>query len=100
MSSTEIQLTRSSEWKEVQSYPHSAVGLKGATLNNVVYMTGQDNPKHYILILVFVGGYDDEQYDSIYKYDAEADQWALAGNLQTKRFSHAVSVVKKSQVVC
>ena len=41
LSSTEIQLTRTSQWKEVQSYPVSVFGLRGATIDNVVYMTGQ-----------------------------------------------------------
>ena len=41
LSSTEIQLTRTSEWKKVQPYPLSVQGLRGATINNVVYMTGQ-----------------------------------------------------------
>ena len=41
LSSTEIQLTRTSEWKTVQPYPLSVEGLRGATIKNVVYMTGQ-----------------------------------------------------------
>ena len=41
LSSTEIQLTRTSEWKEVEPYPLSVDGLRGATIDNVVFMTGQ-----------------------------------------------------------
>ena len=39
-STTEIQVSRSSEWKQVQSYPLHVSGLSGATINNIVYMTG------------------------------------------------------------
>ena len=42
LSSTEIQVTRSSEWKTVQPYPLAVSGLAGATINNVVFMTGQN----------------------------------------------------------
>ena len=42
LTSTEIQVTRASAWKEVQPYPLAVRGLSGATINNVVYMTGQD----------------------------------------------------------
>ena len=41
LTNTEIQISRFSAWREVASYPHYAVGLKGATINNVVYMTGE-----------------------------------------------------------
>ena len=38
-------------------------------------------------------------YDNIYKYDAEADQWTPFGNMKTKRYIHAVSVVSKDKVL-
>ena len=41
LSSTEVQLTRTSQWKEVQPYPLSVDDLRGATIDNTVYMTGQ-----------------------------------------------------------
>ena len=44
LSSTEIQVTRTSKWKQVQSYPLSVRALRGATINSFVYMTGQDCP--------------------------------------------------------
>ena len=42
ISSTEIQVTRISKWKKLQPYPLSVYDLTVATINNVVYMTGQD----------------------------------------------------------
>ena len=42
LSSTELQVTRGSAWKEVAPYPLAVYGLRGATINNLVYMTGQD----------------------------------------------------------
>ena len=43
LSSTEIQLTRTSEWKEAKSYPLAVIGLRGATIGNTVFMTGKDS---------------------------------------------------------
>ena len=34
LSSTEVQLDRSSQWREVQPYPLSVYGLSGATIDN------------------------------------------------------------------
>ena len=33
LSSTEVQLTRTSDWKTVQPYPLSVIGLRGATID-------------------------------------------------------------------
>ena len=40
ISSTEILEMGASDWKEVAPYPMSVSGLAGATINNIVYMTG------------------------------------------------------------
>ena len=55
--------------------------------------------KYFHLI---VGGgldYGVTKYDDIYKYDAEADQWSMAGKMQSKRRSHAVSTVSKQDIL-
>ena len=41
LTSTEIQLTRVSPWRVAEPYPLSVSGLRGATVDNVVYMTGR-----------------------------------------------------------
>ena len=80
--STELQVTRSSPWKEVAPYPLAVSGLSGATMGNIVFMTG--------------GRDDDEKYsDKIYKYDEQNDQWRAAGNMKANRAWHAVSVVDR-----
>ena len=38
--STEIQRTRSSSWEIVAEYPIAVKGLSGATINNIIYMSG------------------------------------------------------------
>ena len=40
LSATEVQITRFSPWKEAAHYPLAVTGLRGATINNVVFMTG------------------------------------------------------------
>ena len=99
ISSTEIQVTRISKWKQVQSYPLSVYDLSGATINNVVFMTGQYCLNKLRSNHVITGGYDGKYYDNIYKYDAEVDQWIYARNMMSKRRSHAVSVVSKVKVL-
>ena len=41
LSATEVQITRFSPWKEAAHYPLAVTGLRGATINNVVFMTGK-----------------------------------------------------------
>ena len=54
--STEVQLTRSSSWQVVEDYPLALGGLRGATINNIVYMTGGEHfAKFYQLnMMVFL----------------------------------------------
>ena len=104
LSSTEIQVTRSSEWKEVESYPLSGWGLKGAKINNEVYMTGQNSNLTYlyIRIIVIVGGGNDKEkiwYNNIFKFDAETEQWTLVGKMKEKKAHHAVSVVNRANIL-
>ena len=103
LSSTEIQLTRSSAWKQAESYPLTVYTLSGATINNVVYMTGQESPNiisKNFYIFVIAGGKDKyrQYHDSIYKYDPEADHWTHVGNMKSERYNHAVSIVKQKQL--
>ena len=79
LSSTEIQVSRSSAWKEVAQYPRKMSHLSGGTLDNIVYMTG---------------GYGaGNEYDDIYKYVDGA--WIRTGKMKRGRYYHAVSVINK-----
>ena len=42
VSTTEVQVTRDSQWQEVAPYPFGVNRLVGATINNIIYMTGGD----------------------------------------------------------
>ena len=42
ISSTEIQVTRTKAWEIKEPYPHSVSQLTGATINNIIFMTGKD----------------------------------------------------------
>ena len=83
LSSTEIQVTRSSAWQQVAQYPLSVEGLRGATLNNIIYMTGGG-----------IGSSGDS--NDVYKY--ERGKWTLAGKMNEPRENHAVQVVDKKDV--
>ena len=41
LSSTEILVTLAGEWRTVGSLPTAVYGLRGATLDNTVYMLGE-----------------------------------------------------------
>ena len=53
--STEIQLTRSSTWTSISGseYPAPLAGLRGMTIDNVVYMSGLINHISNIYISVY-----------------------------------------------
>ena len=41
LSSTEIMVTLPGKWRSVGPLPAAVVGLRGATLDNMVFMTGE-----------------------------------------------------------
>ena len=94
--STEVQETRSSSWREVSDYPLAVTGLKGATVNNIVYMTGGwrgliifDETKW----IVSGGGWSpDSIVNSVYRY--EEGKWTEERSMLTARGLHSVSVVE------
>lgn len=82
LSSTEILRMDSAynEWTEAGNgnLPHKLQGLRGATLGNVVYMTGGlDNGDVQSLIL---------------SYDMNSKSWMNVANMTTPRYKHAVTV--------
>ena len=53
----------------------------------------------YFQLIVGGGRVGGPNYDDIYKYNAEADQWSMAGNMKTSRYYHAVSTVSKQDIL-
>ena len=48
--------------------------------------------------LNLAGGWDYTSLDSILQFDGETEQWNEIGQLRTKRYSHAMSVVNINKI--
>ena len=73
------------EWREVEGgwLPQQRYGLRAATIDNVIFITGGiDN--------------DYEHLSSILSWDPSAESWQPAGNLSVARSRHAAVAVPSS----
>ena len=78
LASTEVY--HGGQWLTVEPLPVAVLGVRGASLDNTVYMTGgQDRKK--------------DHRPEIWRYDAESGSWSLVIYMRTERSYHAVSVV-------
>lgn len=101
VSTTEIQVTRDSQWKEVAPYPFGVNRLVGATINNTIYMTGGTilAIKTGLLFLKKISGEVKGTTDTIYSYQHGADKWTWVGNMTRKLYGHAVMAVNRDVVI-
>ena len=53
LSSTEILVTLAGEWRTVGRLPTALAGLRGATLDNMIYMLGETNMIHISAYIVW-----------------------------------------------
>ncbi len=97
ISSTEIY--EAGQWTEVGALPAAVTGVRGASVQNTVYMMGKRIVvTHMLLILntndALIGGNDGSAYrDDIWKYDADTQKWVEDGQMSEGRRYHAVSTV-------
>jgi len=84
LSSTETLQLGERAWRESTALPRPLFGLRAATLDNIIYITG---------------GYDGGNYrDEIYKLDTKTMNWVEVARMKTPRRFHGLSVIKFSQV--
>ena len=106
LSSTEILVTLAGEWRTVGQLPSALRGLRGATLDNTVYMTGEWCIDIYSVMVCWhsnashvSGGEDgDSVYDTILSYNPDTEQWSPAGSMRERRAYHAVETVNLAEV--
>ena len=97
LASTEVY--HGGQWLTVEPLPAAVMGVRGATLDNTVYMTGESSLQTitYTHTYSFVeGGWDNKRKEhrpEIWRYSAESGSWSLAIYMRTERSYHAVSVV-------
>ena len=109
LSSTELLLPSATSWSYSAALPSPRAGLRGATLDNKVIMTGTnsdtlvtahdlrcyqynscDNIKHN------AGGYP--YTDDILEFNAEEGTWTRVGSMVISREWHAVSVINYLEI--
>jgi len=84
--STEILVSGSSSWTQVGDLPTvPIVGLRGASINNKIIMTG---------------GYDNsnKSHDYVLMYNPSDGSWSQVGSLKMTRSYHGVSIVPMDQI--
>ena len=95
LSSTEVY--RGGRWVTVGPLPMAVDGVRGVTLDNTVFMTGQmvSYLHTHIVRRVSTGGQDNQptHRPEIWRYSAESGSWSLDIYMRTERSFHAVSVV-------
>ena len=111
IATTEILRTINGRWTKAGNLPKALQRLKGATLDNTVFLTGKCrslytmNVQHVqcelllLCALTIPGGDDsDDAYSAILRYDPSNDVWTTAGQMREKRKHHAVAVVDRDTV--
>ena len=99
LASTEIY--HGGHWIIVEPLPVAVLGVRGASLDNTVYMTGSIVYIWVIITELFYtvyfleGGQDREMNHrpEIWRYSAESGSWSPVIYMRTERSYHAVSVV-------
>ena len=95
LASTEVY--QGGQWITVEPLPVAVMGVRGATLDNTVFMTGKSSLQTIIYTYIsFVEGGQDSKYDhhpEIWRYSAESGSWTPLIYMRTERSYHAVSVV-------
>ena len=115
LDSTELLLPSATSWTTSAALPSPRGGLRGATLDNKVLVTGTNSNTLIIMLqnlfykyynsLHNAGGvyYDDSTntgttYDDVLEYDEEAQVWNKIGTMTLKRESHAVAVINFNSI--
>ena len=102
----------SGKWTKVEPLDMALTGLQGVTVDNNVYMIGEDrfsviskiisefslmSLSFFLtyLIYILIGGQDSKEQDhsAIWKYDSEQKVWKLAMYMRNVKSLHGVSVV-------
>ena len=83
--------------------PFILMHLRGVTINDRVFMTGEDfcvrwRNNFRVSIFVFLGGYNyDEKKENPHIFEMDSNgKWSIVANLTVPRMSHAVSKINFS----
>jgi len=87
LSSTETLQLGEDAWRESTALPRPLAGLRAATLDNIIYITGG-----------YEGYTVGKIHDEIYQLDTEIWDWVEVARMKNPRYRHALSVIKYSEV--
>ena len=79
LESTEVLALPGGRWREAGALPSGREGLRGASLQGVLYLTG--------------GSELATDTAEIPSWEPEAEQWELAGNMLHTRFFHSLTML-------
>ena len=111
MASTEIY--EGGRWTYVRdNLPAAVQGVRGASVQNTVYMMGKRIVMICVTDNVLLGGVyttteegwissstTNTYVDGIWKYDADTKQWEWVGNMSVRRSFHAVTTMASKDLV-
>ena len=115
LDSTELLLPSATSWSYSAALPSARSGLRGATLDNKVVITGTNSDTlvtaHDLRCYQYnacnnnntnAGGYtgypDYTTYNDILEFNAEDGTWTRVGSMAISRREHAVSVIKYLEI--
>ena len=99
LSSTEVLRAGATEWTTGGALPSARYGLKGVTILNQFYVTGECWAVMMYLVsvvplIIFPGGSDyPDTLSDVLRYEPESKEWTKTADLATPRSNHAVSTV-------
>ena len=106
VSSTEVLRAGGSRWRTGRALPSARSYLRGVTILNQFYVTGECWAVMMYLVsvvplIIFPGGRDSSYnaFSDVLRYEPESKEWTSTGRLATPRYNHAVSTVDIVSVV-
>ena len=98
LSSTEVLRAGATEWTTGGALPSARYGLKGVTILNQFYVTGECWAVMMYLVsvvplIIFPGGYGSDYFSDVLRYNPESEEWTHTASLATPRSYHGVSTV-------
>ena len=102
LSSTETLVDGSDAWTEKGHLPVAVYGLRGVSLNNNIFVTGNIHDDDNLLICQYiVGGKEDNfnQNSNVLKFISDDGSWSQVGQLKLGRAEHGASVVNAEEMV-
>ena len=99
LSSTEVLRAGGSRWRTGGALPSAREYLRGVTILNQFYVTGECWAVIMYLVsvvplIIFPGGWDgSESLSDVLRYNPESEEWTQTASLATPRSYHGVSTV-------